>query len=132
MANQRKFTPDLAELTKPLGDLLGKSRAWTWGPTQSTAFKQVQEELTKPTVLALYDPSAPTKVSADASSHGLGAVLLQQIDGSWRPVLFTSRSMPETEQRYAQIEKEALATTWTCDKFTNFLLRKHFNNFRKL
>ena len=112
MANQLgKFTPNLAELTKPLQDLLGKSRAWTWGPAQSTAFKQVQEELTKPTVLALYDPRAPTKVSADASSHGLGAVLLQQIDGSWRPVSFASRSMSETEQRYAQIEKEALATT---------------------
>ena len=110
MVNQLgKFTPNLAELTKPLRDLLGKSRAWTWGPAQSTAFKQVQEELTKPTVLALYDPRAPTKVSADASSHGLGAVLLQQIDGSWRPVSFASRSMSETEQRYAQIEKEALA-----------------------
>ena len=86
----------------------------------------MQEELTKPTVLALYDPRAPTKVSANASSHGLGAVLLQQIDGSWRPVSFASRSMSETEQRYAQIEKEALATTWACEKFANFLLGKYF------
>ena len=86
----------------------------------------LQEELTKPTVLALYNPRAPTKVSADTSSHGLGTVLLQQIDGSWRPVSFASCSMSETEQRYAQIEKEALATTWACEKFANFLPGKHF------
>ena len=126
MANQLgKFTPNLAELTKPLRELLGKSRAWTWGPAQSAAFKQVQEEFMKPTVLALYNPAAPTKVSADASSHGLGAVLLQLINDSWRPLSFASRSMSETERRYAQTEKEALAKTWACEKFANFLIGKH-------
>ena len=86
----------------------------------------MQEELIKPTVLSLYDPAAPTKVSADTSSHGLGAVLLQRTDGSWRPVSYVSRSMSETERRYAQIEKEALATTWAFEKFANFLIGKHF------
>ena len=127
MANQLgKFTPNLAEITQPLRELLSKSRAWTWGPAQSAAYKQVQDELTKPTVLALYDPAAPSKVSADASSYGLGAVLLQLVDGSWRPVSYASRSMTETERRYAQIEKEALATTWACEKFSDYLLGKHF------
>ena len=87
MANQLgKFTPNLAEITQPLRELLSKSQSWIWGPAQSAAFKRVQEELAKPTVLALYDPAAPTK---DSSSHGLGAVLIQKIDGSWRPVSYT-------------------------------------------
>ena len=30
--------------------------------------------------------------------------------------------MTETEQHYALIEKEALAVTWACDKFTNYIL----------
>ena len=34
--------------------------------------------------------------------------------------------MSETERRYAQFEKEALATTWACEKFANFLIAKHF------
>ena len=33
--------------------------------------------------------------------------------------------MSETERRYTQIEKEALATSWTCQKFSDFILGKH-------
>ena len=126
MVNQLgKFSPNLAELTQPLHELLSKSSTWTWGPHQSKAFTLVKEELSKPTTLALYNPEAPTKISADASSYGLGAVLLQQANGDWRPVAYASRSMSETERRYAQIEKEALAATWACEKFSDFILSKH-------
>ena len=126
MASQLgKFTPNLAELTQPLRELLSKSRTWTWRPPQSKAFDLVKTELSKPTTLALYDPTASAKISANASAFGLGAVLLQKNDGLWRPVAFASRSMTETERRYAQIEKEALVPTWACEKFSDFVLGKH-------
>lgn len=97
-------------------------KAWLWGPAQEQAFNQIKEELIKPSILTLYDPTAKTKVSADASSFGLGAVLLQEQDGSWKPVAYVSRAMSKTEQRYAQIEKEALAVTWACEKFVDYVL----------
>jgi hypothetical protein len=127
MANQLgKFSQNLAELTQPLRQLLGKRSTWLWGPEQVKAFSNVKTELTKPTVLALYNPKAPTKVSADASSYGLGAVLMQQSESSWKPIAYASRSMTETELRYAQIEKEALATTWACEKFSTYILGMKF------
>ena len=123
MANQLgKFSCGLSELTKPLRELLGKNTAWQWEKAQLEAFEETKKELCKPTVLAFYDPTLPTKVSADASSFGLGAVLLQEKDSVWKPVSYASRSMSETERRYAQIEKEALAVTWACEKFADYII----------
>ena len=66
-------------------------------------------------------------VSADASSHGLGAVLLQkQPDGEFKPRSYSSRSLTPTERLYAQIEKEALAFTWGCERFSDYLLELTF------
>ena len=111
MVNQLgKFSPRLATTTQPLRALLSKKANWCWSVEQQAAFQATKEELLKPTVLALYNPKVKTKVSPDASSFGLGGVLLQQDNRGWYPVAFASRSLTEVEQRYAQIEKEALAT----------------------
>ena len=40
---------------------------------------------------------------------------------------YASQAMPETETRYAQIEKEALAITWACEKFSTYTLGKHIS-----
>ena len=96
-----------------------------WGPAQDEAFKEIKAELARPTTLALYNPDTPTKICADASAYGLGAVLLQQQhDDEWKPVAFASRSMTETERRYSQIEKEALALVWACEKFADYVIEK--------
>ena len=118
MANQlSKFSPHIAEVSKPLRELLSMKKAWLWGSAQDDAFDKVKQELTKPTVLALYDPQANTKICADASAYGLGAVLIQQhSDMHWKPVAYAFRSLSDTERRYSQIEKEALAIAWACEK----------------
>ena len=128
MANQlSKFTPNLADMTKPLRDLLSHRNQWCWGEPQQRAFNQVKKILTKSPVLAAFDPSLETTVSADASSYGIGGVLLQkQKKGEIRPVAYISRAMTPTEQRYAQIEKEALALTWACERLQDYLVGLQF------
>ena len=129
MVNQLgKFTPHLAEITKPMRDLLSKTNDWVWGHDQQRCFQALKDSLTSTPVLALYDAKRETTVSADASSFGLGAVILQrQPDGELRAVAYASRAMTGVEQRYAQIEKEALATTWACERYSDYILGKTFH-----
>ena len=125
MVNQMsKFSPNIAQISKPLRDLLSTKNSWAWTGSQEESFRKLKEELSSTRVLALYNVAAKTKISADASSYGLGAVLLQQQEDKWRPVAFASRSLSETECHYAHIEKEALALTWALEKFSEYVLGK--------
>ena len=129
MANQLgKFLPSLAEISKPLCDLLSKNDMWNWGELQEKAFQAVKKALSSSPVLAIYKPDSETAISADASSFGIGGVLSQKQPNSlWKPISFASRALTTTEQRYAQIEKEALAVTWSCERFSDYLLGKTFH-----
>ena len=71
-----KFLPNLAGETKPLRDLLCKNCPWTWECPQQDVLNKLKTLVSSTSVLALFDLNARTVVSADASSHGLGAVLL--------------------------------------------------------
>ena len=125
MINQlAKFAPNCAHVIRPLTELLSSKQVWRWGPSQEEAFTAIKKTLTEPTVLALYDPSAVIKVSADASSYGIGAVLLQQHQRQWKPVAYASHTLTETEKRYAQIEKKCLSLTWACGKFSPYIIGK--------
>eukprot|EP00731_Ephydatia_muelleri_P009037 Em0004g1375a len=128
MINQlSKFTPNIVELTKPLRELLSKKNEWTWNEIHQKAFSKLKDEVSTQPVLSLYSPKLDTIVSAEASSYGIGAVLLQRLlDRSVKPVSYASRSLTPTVQKYAQIEKEALGVTWACERFRDFLTGLQF------
>lgn len=56
-------------------------------------------------------------LSVDASSKGLGAVVLQNDC----PVAYASEALTLTQQNYAQIEKEMLAIVFGCESFHDYL-----------
>ena len=122
-----RFSPLLAEVERPLRLLDKNNAAWCWNEEQQKGFEKIKEIISTAPVLTLFDNSSKHRITADASKHTLGAALLQMNrEGRWQPVAYASRKMSEAEQKYGQIEKEALAVAWACDKFDFYLVGRDF------
>ena len=115
-----RYLPNLTDALQPLNDLLKDDITWIWDAAQADAFKRVKQLVTTAPTLAFYDVHKPIIVSLDASSYGLGSVLLQQHPEGLKPVAFCSRALTDIEKRYAQIEKETLAVVWACERFSTY------------
>ena len=112
-----RFSPTLAELTAPLRALCKKATLFAWESAQQAAFEAIKKEITSAPVLAYFDKSKTSIIQSDASKKGLGAVILQ--DG--RPVVYSSRSLTETEQRYSNIERELLSVVFALERFHHYV-----------
>ena len=79
-------------------------------------------------VLAFTDFEKEFRLETDASSDGLGVVLLQQDDEKqWYPVAFASRELKGGEPKYHSSKLEFLALKWAVTKqFPEYLQYKEF------
>lgn len=78
-------------------------------------------------MLTHYNPDLPVRLATDASPVGISGILSHVMtDGSEKPIAFASRSLSNTEQRYAQIDREALAIFWAVKKFYPYLYGRKF------
>ena len=107
------FINNYAAIAAPLYQLTRKETKFHWGKEEDEAFKKIQDSISKEKTMAFFDPSRPIILRTEASfNEGLSAALLQKTDKGIQPVHFISRAMTETEKRYSQTEKDALAIKW--------------------
>lgn len=122
-----RFVPNLATTAEPLRRLTKKGTPFHWNNEHQRAFDTLKSDLANSETLAYFDKNAEeTKLTADASPVGLGAVLTQVKNGVERVVAYASRSLTEVEQRYSQTEKEALGIVWACERFNMYLYGVEF------
>ncbi|GBO34013.1 Transposon Ty3-I Gag-Pol polyprotein [Araneus ventricosus] len=128
MANYlARFVPNYSDILFPLTSMLSNKLTFVWKAPQEAAFQKLKKILSSDPVLMIFDPRKETTVTTDASSYGLGATICQkQADGRRSVIAYASRTLTPTESRYAQIEKEALAVVWGCEKFRDYLTGMHF------
>ncbi len=112
-----KFIPNFSQISAPLRLLTEKETEWHWNEEQEKGFQKLKDAIANAPVLSYFDLKKTTKLSVDASSKGMGAVLLQDD----QPVAYASRALSSAEQNYAQIEKEMLAITFGCEKFHQYI-----------
>ena len=111
-----KFLPNMADMSQPLHNLLKKDVPWNWSTAQENAFQTLKKAVTDAPVLAYYNPDTELTLENNASQYGLGTALIQR----GKPIAYASRTLSDTEQRYAQIEKEMLAVVYGLDKFRHY------------
>ena len=116
-----RYIPNLSEKTQHLRTILHKDKVFSWDFEQQKAFNDLKRALTEKSALAHYDVTKPVEIHTDACQVGLGACLLQ--DG--KPVAYASRSLTETEKRYANIEKELLSVVFGLERFNQYVYGKH-------
>uniref|UniRef100_A0A671WXU4 Gypsy retrotransposon integrase-like protein 1 n=1 Tax=Sparus aurata TaxID=8175 RepID=A0A671WXU4_SPAAU len=114
-----RFAPRLSEATASLRQLLKENNEFVWDSNHDIALQQVKDLLTQEPgpVLTYFDHTKDVKLQVDASKCGLGAVLLQEE----KPVAYASKALTETEENYAQIEKELYAVLFGCKRFHQYL-----------
>ena len=121
-----KFIPNISLHLQPLYALLQKDAHWNWNANCTAEFTNCKAALTSTELLVHYDVKRPIRLSCDACTYGLGAVLSHVIDGQERPVAYASRLLTKAEKNYAQIDKEALAIVFGVKRFHKYLYGRRF------
>jgi hypothetical protein len=118
----------MRSIRQPLDDLPKKDNEWTWSARCQQAFESIKGILNSDLLLTHYDLSLEVIVAADASEHGVGAVIQHRWpDGSVKAIARASCSLKPAEQNYSQIEKEGLAQIFAVKKIPQVHLRTEFH-----
>ena len=118
------FVPHLSHHTESLRVLLKKENTFAWDQNANDSFQKIkgllENTLLKP--LKYYDRNKLVTLQCDTLLKGLGACIIQ--DG--KPIAFASKSLTNTETRYANIERELLVIIFGCEKFHTYLYSRSF------
>ena len=112
-----RYTAALAELRPPLDRLYKKDTVWRWDPEHQRAFDGIKSIISLLPILVYFDAKADHIIQCDTSKQGLGAVLLQE----GQPVMYISRTLTETKQRYSNIECELLAVVFVLERLNHYI-----------
>ena len=131
MANySSKYIRDFATLTAPLRELTKKDVKFEWTHKHQAAFEKLTTTLATAPCMSYFDKNKETFVVVDASPVGVSAILSQKpknSDSSNQQIIaYASRALTDTEKRYSQTEKEALAIVWGVEHFHLFLFGSEF------
>ena len=116
-----RFLPNLANLLRPLHELLRKNVKFEWSKECQESFDKTKSLLKANHVLEPYDPEKPIILTVDASPYGVGAVLSHEIGGQEKPIYFASATLTQAQKNYAQVQKEVLAVIYGVQKFHKYI-----------
>uniref|UniRef100_A0AAV1USA0 Reverse transcriptase/retrotransposon-derived protein RNase H-like domain-containing protein n=1 Tax=Peronospora matthiolae TaxID=2874970 RepID=A0AAV1USA0_9STRA len=88
------------------GDECSNEGRWT---EAKVAFTMLKAKIATAPMLKHFDPDRSPVIVVYASKWAVSAALIQEYDGVYHPVTFTSRTLKPNELNYGTVEKEVLA-----------------------
>ena len=122
LAYLSRYISNFSSRCEPLRRLTRDKLKFEWTQEQQTAFVDLKDAITSAPVLVPYYPDRQTLVICDGSPTGLGAGLFQKTQHGYQPVHYVSRTLTDTESRYSQIEREALAVEFATSRLQMYLI----------
>lgn len=108
-------------IAAPLTALL-KKEGFLWSDDATSAFQALKTAVTSAAVLVLPDFSKPFVVECDASSHGFGAVLIQDK----HPVAYFSKPVAPHHRSLTAYERELIGLVHAIRHWRPYLWRRRF------
>ena len=123
-----KFIPNYASICVPMTDLLKKEslEPLVWSKIAAESFEKLKSMLCKSPILHLPNKEKMFVVRSDASSVGVGALLLQYDNEIPHPIAYASRKLLPRECNCSKIERELLAVVFAINKFRFYLISNKF------
>ena len=118
----RAFIKGFAQIASPLTCLLKKDTIFQWTPARQQSFDRLKEVLTSAPVLTFPDYKLPFIICTDASSLGIGAVLMQQTGPHPNVIAYASRVLNDAERKYSVTHLEGLGLIWSLKHFREIIL----------
>jgi len=117
----RRFVKNYGIIARPLTDLT-KKNGFNWTNESSMAFQRLKAALLSVPVLHLPNFAQPFTVECDASSLGVGAILIQDN----HPVAYFSKGFSFSNRIKSTYDRELLAVVLALQKWKHYLLGHHF------
>jgi hypothetical protein len=114
----RRFIPNFSKIAKPMTQLLEKETKFKWSPQCEEVFLTLKKLLITAPVLAQPDIEKLFDMYCDASSTGIGGVLMQ--DG--HAIAYALRQLRRHEEHYPTHDLELLAVVHTLKVWRHYLL----------
>jgi transposase InsO family protein len=113
----REYVNNFSMMAAPLTQLLRKDTPYVWTEAKEESFQAIKEALADEPVRKIFDPNLKCELHTDASTIGIGAILMQDN----HPIGYFSRRLSDAETRYTPTELECMAVVNAIDYFRIYL-----------
>nr|XP_043065612.1 uncharacterized protein LOC122320996 [Drosophila bipectinata] len=119
-----KFISNYADIAAPLTDLMRPKCRFTMTQAGLEAFSKLKNAMCQAPVLHSPDFRKPFYIHCDASSYGIGGVLVQKTEGEKGdeyPIAFVSKKLSKAQRNYSVTEQECLAAIICIKRFRPYV-----------